>query len=44
MTPEQAHLGPGTTIKELRDGLRNHYPDMPDDAELDVVTFVVDRR
>lgn len=39
MTPEQARLGPNATMPDLRAGLRGHYPDMPDDAEVDVVTF-----
>ena len=39
MTPEQAHLGPDGTMAGLRVGLRSHYPDLPDDAEIDVATF-----
>lgn len=39
MTAEQARLTPGTRIDELRHGLRSHYPDLPEDAEVDVVAF-----
>ena len=39
MTPDQAGLPPGTTPGELRAGLQNHYPDLPGNAEVDVVTF-----
>jgi cytidine deaminase len=41
MTAEQARLGQGATLADLRAGLRGHYPDMPDDANVDVVTFSV---
>jgi cytidine deaminase len=39
LTAEQARLRPGGDLAELRAGLRQHYPDLPDDAEVDVVTF-----
>lgn len=39
MTPEQARLQPDGTMAGLRVSLRSHYPDLPDDAEVDVVTF-----
>jgi cytidine deaminase len=39
MTPEQAGLRPGTTIGELRASLQDHYPDLPGNAEVDIVTF-----
>jgi hypothetical protein len=39
MTAEQARLAPGTPIDGLRQGLRGHYPDLPDEAEVPVVTF-----
>lgn len=41
MTPQQARLGPDGTMEGLRAGLRGHYPDLPDDAEVDVVTFAL---
>jgi cytidine deaminase len=41
LTAEQAKLPEGADIEALRDGLRQHYPDMTDDAEVDVVTFSV---
>jgi cytidine deaminase len=31
----------GTTLDELRAGLREHYPDMPADGEIDLVSFTV---
>ncbi|NUP47991.1 MAG: ASCH domain-containing protein [Catenulispora sp.] len=42
LTAEQALLDAGTSIEQLKDGLGQHYPDMPDDAEVDVVTFAVE--
>jgi cytidine deaminase len=39
LTAEQAKLPTGADIAGLRDGLWQHYPDMPDNAEVDVVTF-----
>lgn len=39
MTAEQAHLAPGTPIDGFRQGLRGHYPDLSDEAEVSVVTF-----
>jgi cytidine deaminase len=43
ITAGQARLAPGTPISELRQGLLNHYPDLPDEAELEVVTFTLQR-
>lgn len=42
LTHEQARLEPDATLAGLKDGLKAHYPDMPDDAEVDVVTFAVE--
>ena len=44
LTVEQAKIPPGSDINALRVGLRVHYPDMPDDAPVDVVTFTIARR
>jgi cytidine deaminase len=44
LTPEQAHLPAGTDMAEYRRGLRGHYPDLPDDADVDVVSFTVAAR
>jgi cytidine deaminase len=41
IAPGQAGHGPDTTIEQLRAGLRGHYPDLPDDAAIDVVSFVL---
>lgn len=41
ITAEQARLAPGTPVNEPRQGLRSHYPDLPDDAEVEVVTFTL---
>ncbi|MFG2823985.1 ASCH domain-containing protein [Kitasatospora sp. NPDC048365] len=41
VTAEQAGLAADTTIEQLRAGLRGHYPGLPDDAEIDVVTFAL---
>ena len=42
LTTDQAKLPVGADVNELRSGLQKHYPDMPDDAEVDVVTFSLD--
>lgn len=39
LTTEQAKLPDGADIAGLKNGLRQHYPEMPDGAEVDVVTF-----
>lgn len=39
LTPESAHLPAGTDMAGQIKGLREHYPAMPADAEVDVVTF-----
>lgn len=44
LTPEQAHLPVGMDMGECRRGLRAHYPDLPDDAEVGVVMFTVSAR
>lgn len=36
---EQARLAPGTPVNGPPQGLRSHYPDLPDEAEVEVVTF-----
>lgn len=41
LTPAQANLPPDTDMNKYRHGLRGHYPRLPDDAEVDVVTFAV---
>lgn len=41
LTTEQAGLNPADDIDALRAGLRQHYPDMPDDATVAVVRFAV---
>lgn len=42
LTAESAGVGADTDMSAYRHGLRQHYPDMPDDAEVDVVRFTVD--
>ena len=39
LTAEEAKLSSDTDITEFKSGLQQHYPDMPHDAEVDVVTF-----
>jgi cytidine deaminase len=39
LTPQQARLADSTDMAEYRDGLRRHYPDLPSDADVDVVAF-----
>lgn len=41
LTAEQAKLSEGAGVSSLVAGQRGHYPAMPDDAEVDVVTFRV---
>jgi hypothetical protein len=33
---------PDASVERLAEGLRHHYPDMPSDADVDVVTFTVE--
>ena len=42
LTPAQARLDDGTSIDQLKDGLQGHYPGLPSEAEVDVVTFTVE--
>lgn len=42
LTAEQARLSPGGDVAALVAGLRTHYPEMPQDAEVDVVTFAIE--
>ena len=39
MTAAEARLAEGKSIADLQLGLRSHYPDLPEDAVVDVVTF-----
>ncbi len=41
LTAEQAGMDPADDVTDLKSGLRQHYPDMPDDATVAVVRFVV---
>jgi cytidine deaminase len=41
LTAAQARLDGIRTIEQLKEGLREHYPGLPDDADVDVVTFTV---
>jgi cytidine deaminase len=41
ITPEQARLAPEASLAGLRQGLQRHYPDMPAEAQVAVVTFVL---
>ena len=41
LTPELLRLSEGGSVEEYVDDLRKHYPGMPDEAEVDVVDFVV---
>jgi cytidine deaminase len=38
----QARLDDGTSIDQLKDGLQGHYPGLPSEAEVEVVTFTVE--
>ncbi|MFE3113831.1 hypothetical protein ACFXKJ_37990 [Kitasatospora indigofera] len=42
LTATQARLDAGTDIEQLGPGLQGHYPQMPEDAAVDVVTSAVD--
>jgi cytidine deaminase len=42
LTAAQARLDDGTSIDQLKDGLQGHYPGLPSEAEVDVVTFTVE--
>ncbi|SDL98745.1 cytidine deaminase [Arthrobacter sp. ov407] len=42
LTPEQARLAPEASLAGLRQGLQRHYPDMPAEAHVSVVTFVLE--
>ncbi|MFJ9890485.1 ASCH domain-containing protein [Streptomyces sp. NPDC091287] len=42
LTTAQARLDGGTTIDELKTGLQSHYPGLPSDAEVEIVTFTVE--
>lgn len=39
LTAEQAKLPSDSDITEFKSGLQKHYPDMPHDAQVDVVSF-----
>ncbi|MFE4228687.1 ASCH domain-containing protein [Arthrobacter sp. NPDC056886] len=39
MTDDDARLGPGMRIEDLRRGLQSHYPGLPEDAVVEVVAF-----
>lgn len=41
LTAEQAKMSTGADVATLKAGLYDHYPNMPDDAAVDVVTFTV---
>lgn len=43
LTAEQAQLGPDGDLDRLKVGLRGHYPEIPDDALVDVVGFEIRR-
>ncbi|MFJ5229049.1 ASCH domain-containing protein [Kitasatospora sp. NPDC088391] len=42
LTAAQARLDPGASVDRFREGLRSHYPGLPADADVDVVTFTVE--
>ncbi|OIK06381.1 ASCH domain-containing protein [Streptomyces monashensis] len=42
LTAEQARLNGRTSLDELKSGLQEHYPGLPSDAEVDIVTFTVE--
>ncbi|WP_367575206.1 ASCH domain-containing protein [Streptomyces griseoaurantiacus] len=42
LTAEQARLDGFMSVEELNKGLQGHYPGLPADAEVDVVTFTVE--
>lgn len=39
---ERHRLDDGTDVDQLKESLQRHYPGLPDDAEVDVVTFTVE--
>ncbi|MEU8143072.1 ASCH domain-containing protein [Nonomuraea sp. NPDC048901] len=39
LTAAQARLDGGTSIDQLKTGLQGHYPGLPSDAEVEIVTF-----
>ena len=39
LTQERLRLDPGASVQAYVEGLRRHYPQMPDDPEVDVVDF-----
>lgn len=41
LTVEQLKRLPGSDVLALKTALRDHYPKMPDDASVDVVTFTM---
>lgn len=41
LTAAQAGLAEGTTVEELKTGLLQHYPDLPADGAIDIVSFTV---
>lgn len=41
LTSEQAKMPSGTDVTTLKAGLQSHYPNMPSDAVVEVVTFTV---
>lgn len=41
LTAAQARVSAGSTMDELKEGLQSHYPDMPADADIDVVSFTL---
>lgn len=43
LTPERLRIPASDSVEDYVDGLRVHYPDMPDDAEVSVVDFAVRR-
>lgn len=42
LTPENANLPTNTDMTDYINGLRSHYPDMPTEAEVDVVSFCIE--
>ena len=39
LTPERLRLGADGSVQAYVEGLRRHYPQMPDEAQVDVVDF-----
>ncbi|MER6677282.1 ASCH domain-containing protein [Streptomyces sp. NPDC000983] len=42
LTTEQARLDGFTSLDEFKKGLQDHYPGLPSDAEVDLVTFTIE--